>query len=1360
MLPRTGIAVALLLAAGGIALAPVAFAQTFVPQGPSPSFGPTLIIQSGDAPPNGTVSGAVQAIVTDPTNPNTMYIGATNGGVWVTRNGGANWTPLSDNQRSLSIASLAVDPTNANVLIAGTGITSNGSIGPLAPDNVTSRGGPRIGILYSTTGGTSWSELGGATLAGKSIVGVAARGSTILAAAAEPHNAAAAGGLFRSVNTGASFAPVTLGSGGGTVAVTSLAADPNNQSVFYAAVNSTVAGDRGVYFSGSSGASWSKGLDLGTGQIARLATGPASSVAAAIYDGTGKLVALKLSKNGGASGSWVDLAVPSINPGGQAATNLAVAIDKNNPNIVYVAGDRIADEPFTANAFRVVLTAGGGSVVELLTDGGTANGSTTHADARAFAFDADGRLIMVGDGGVYARTNPQGTNGAWTGLNSSTLQLREAYAVAFDAISKRLVVAAQDTGVAYQANPGSASYNAIGQGDGVNAVVNDKTFSDHSAIYTTSQSLGPLVRRTVNAQGLTVATTTFETTKGQPGVLNFENDDFTERSDPGGPLDQLPFSSRIVLNKVDPTMIAFGTNYIYTTIDAGAESPTLDLRNLGTAGSPIGPVTALAYGTKDNINALLAGAAGSGAIGNLYLGTTGGPGSLTRLTAYDGGTPSSVVFDTRTQARFYVVDTASLRGTIDTGTTFNNLTGNLTALNIVRPTSLEFIDNNDVHALLVGGLSNVVNGQNLAVADSDGNGILTGWRAFGFGLPNTIINRLNYNPAVDVLALSLYGRGAWLLYDVTTYFPTASVLRYGLADNDSSPDASFLSNGIYASRALEKVGSGTLTISGTTGYSGSTHVTAGRLVVNGNITSSSGVLVDAPATLSGIGIVPSTVVNGTLSPGNSIGTITVNGNLAFNPGSTYQVEVAGTAADLTNVTGTATLAGTTQALFSGTAFARSYTILSAAGGLNGTFQNVSTSGLPGFLNASLGYGATDVTLNLQSSMAATAGLGGNQISVARVFDTAFNAGPGLNAMPALFGLSAGQMQQALSVLSGSNASVGQSATLAAGSQFAALMTGRTLTRRADDRQTAELAACDAAAGACEPEPTSNWSAWATAFGGARWLNSDSASGAPSAQQNIGGGAFGGDYRAGPQTLVGVALGLSDSNYSVADTGASGRATGAHFGVYGLHEMSTFYVNAALAYSRFDGNATRSITGIGTTETAKSSAISSQLAGRVEVGRPFEVGTVDGGRFGITPFAALQPAQLWTPGVTETSVTATGGPGVFALSYQPQSTASLPSFLGAQLDAETLLDARPLKAWVRAAWVHEFLADRSVTAGFTVLPGSTFTVDGARAASDAARLDFGVKYAVGSQTSLFANGGVELSSRGQSIAGTVGLKVAW
>ena len=53
-----------------------------------------------------------------------------------------------------------------------------------------------------------------------------------------------------------------------------------------------------------------------------------------------------------------------------------------------------------------------------------------------------------------------------------------------------------------------------------------------------------------------------------------------------------------------------------------------------------------------------------------------------------------------------------------------------------------------------------------------------------------------------------------------------------------------------------------------------------------------------------------------------------------------------------------------------------------------------------------------------------------------------------------------------------------------------------------------------------------------------------------------------------------------------------------------------------------------------------------------------------------------------------------------------------------------------------------------------------TVDGAKAAYNAARLELGAKYAVADQAFLFANGITELSDRGQTIAGTVGLRFVW
>ena len=101
------------------------------------------------------------------------------GGIWVTRDGGASWKALSDKNTSLSISSLAFDPTDTTrqKLIAGIGVTSNGEI--------AGRGGGQLtGILYSSNNGTSWTELAGSgsTLVDQNIVAVAARGTTLLAA--------------------------------------------------------------------------------------------------------------------------------------------------------------------------------------------------------------------------------------------------------------------------------------------------------------------------------------------------------------------------------------------------------------------------------------------------------------------------------------------------------------------------------------------------------------------------------------------------------------------------------------------------------------------------------------------------------------------------------------------------------------------------------------------------------------------------------------------------------------------------------------------------------------------------------------------------------------------------------------------------------------------------------------------------------------------------------------------------------------------------------------------------------------------------------------------------------------------------
>lgn len=1333
-----------LVAALGAGSGPSVLAQSFVSQGPALSYGETGTVQSADVTSRtGTVSGAIQSIVVDPVNVGTMYIGAVNGGVWKSQNGGESWTPLTDKQLSLSIASLTMDPTDTTgqKIYAGTGVTSNSNMG-----------GRKVGILYSADAGSTWSLLGNGTL-DKSVVGLVARGSTIVAAEAEPVNPkTGGGGLYLSTNGGTTFSAVAGVPAG---AVTSLVSASAAGSPLYAVVNSADPATRGVYKGSSDGSSWTQisasQVPIGANQSARLAAGPNGSVVAGVYDyiatsptsasSRAKLSALYLSQDGGAT--WKPLSVPSVNAGNQASTNLTLAIDPANSSIVYVAGDRIDNSPYTVPVYRVVLNSDGSSSATDMSRAGTANDSAVHADSRAFAFDSAGNMFLTEDAGIYLRTSPQTAAGDWSGMNVSSLSLREAYAVAYDAIGKRLVVAAQDTGTAYQQDPGGLTYNAIGAGDGVNAVVNDRTLASagRSAIYTSAQGLGDLTRWTYNANGTqAVDPKVFNTSGSGPGALNFQPDDFTDG--------ELPFTSKIVLNKKDPTKIAFGTNYVYTTVDTGAASPTLDLT---VRTDKIG-VTALAYGTGVNADALVAG--GYTAPGSIYY-TASATGNLRYLSNYNGASATSLVFDYRSDTQFYIADGNKLwsGSAATTDGTFAAI--DLSTVKLIQPGAVEFISNNGVNALFVGGLSSDTGAAQspLAVADSSAIGTLSAFRTFGASLPNTFIYLLAYNTAADVLAVSSFGRGAWLLYDVTTYFTTATTLKFGAADNNSTPTTEQLAAGTGAAvgRGLEKVGMGTMTIDTgiSSGYTGETKVTGGLLSVNGNLTSSSKLTVDANTTLGGNGFVPTTVVNGTLAPGNSVGVITVVGDLTFNPGSTYQVQVEGTA-DRTNVTGTATLAGgTVQASFATSSFQRSYPILSAAS-VAGRFDALTASGLPGFLNPSLGYGPNAVSLNLQSVMASMPGLGGNQSAVGRAFDTAFNAGPGLNGMPALYGLSTGQLPQALSMLSGDSASVGQSAALSAGNQFASMMTDRVVTRRNE-----ELACYDhpAEAQACQAPP--DWSAWSAGFGGAQWLNANATTGAAASQQSVGGGAFGGDYRAGPDTLVGFAVGASTLGYSMSANGASGQATGMHIGVYGLHDWRTFYVNAAMVFSRFDGSLTRQITGIGATETERSSSVSTLLGGRVEIGRPFAVGQAS-----IMPFAALQPSQFWQPATAETGTTANGGPGVFALSYQAQSTTSLPSFLGAQIDGRTEIDSHAASAWLRLAWVHEFMTARPVTAGFSGLPGSQFTVDGATAASDAARLDFGARYALNAQMALFANATAELSNRGQSVGGSVGLKWVW
>lgn len=149
-----------------------------------------------------------------------------------------------------------------------------------------------------------------------------------------------------------------------------------------------------------------------------------------------------------------------------------------------------------------------------------------------------------------------------------------------------------------------------------------------------------------------------------------------------------------------------------------------------------------------------------------------------------------------------------------------------------------------------------------------------------------------------------------------------------------------------------------MVMSGNNSYNGATTVSAGTLVVNGNISTSSLTTVDNGATLQGNGTVGTTTVNGVFAPGNSIDTFNVIGTLTLNGISNFEIDPTlgvgfDRSADLANVTGAVSYGGILNVLYGGSSSnftaGMSFNLFDATLGFSNSFTTVNLPSLTGGL---------------------------------------------------------------------------------------------------------------------------------------------------------------------------------------------------------------------------------------------------------------------------------------------------------------------------------------------------------------------------------------------------------------------------
>lgn len=682
-------------------------------------------------------SGRVTSIAVHPTNPDIAYVGAAQGGLYRTLDGGATWTPLMDNALTLAIGSIAISPSSPSTIFVGTGESS------LSGDSFFG-----VGVYRITNADTTpvlSSPIGSAEFNGRSV-------SKIIVHPTDPNTifvSSATGtcgmggctgqptpslGIYRSNNALAASPTFTklnvTAANGGNRAVMDMVIEPDNPNNMVCWVRGNAgAGDGGIYRSTnalSATPTFTQTYIMVTngsrGELALQKSGSTVTIFAATGEVAGGATQGSIFKSVDGGLTWNQFTSGNNFCNPQCFYDIAIEIDPTNANNVYLGGSPQA-------------------VFRRSTDGGTTFASSSaglHVDTHSIVVaPSNPQIIYFGsDGGIYRSTNGGTT---WNSLNNATFAATQFQAIALHPTDRNYMLGGtQDNGTLHLAPNGTTWVTSRG-GDGGYALIDTNATNT-----TTLTAYHTFFNRTNSQIGFERSTTT--TTNGNPVWGGFLGCTGTTSNNGIGCGDTTLFYAPMALGPGNPNTIYFGTNFLYRSGNTGTTMTAVS-QALGTTISTISV-------SPQNDNVRLVGTT-SGALfatsnGSTTLNTVTGTGMPTRFVG-------RVMIDPNNSAVAY----AAFGGYGVAAGSHVWKTTNLTSATPTWTPAGNGIPDVPVNALAVDprNSNNVYAGTDIGVFRSTDGG--ANWTSFGTGLPRVAVFDMAIHRNFPVLRIGTHGRGIW-----------------------------------------------------------------------------------------------------------------------------------------------------------------------------------------------------------------------------------------------------------------------------------------------------------------------------------------------------------------------------------------------------------------------------------------------------------------------------------------------------------------------------------------------------------------------------------------------------------------------